>query len=340
MSPAAFAEHCAAPTPAMRLFDAASAGAYAAAFPGDVAETVLDAAAVADVFADFVAGSCAQMPPDPTPTTPKLFTFQSAPGLRLYSGLVPAAVQQQLVLNVVEEYLPPPQHRTNVHPLYDLPAPFHLFGSSETTEIVPNPSPPPGFVPPARPASLGSFQDRRLRWVTLGGQYDWTAKVYPSFDRASPAFPAFPPNLAALLAALFDISPDASIVNFYSPGDTLSAHQDVAERSAADLVSVSLGCEAVFLCGPTRDVPPLQLRVRSGDVIVMAGQSRFAYHGVPKVWAGSCPPHLSGADFAAAADARSPAAVYGFAPPTRHGRDRYASWIAGKRINLNVRQML
>ena len=45
-------------------------------------------------------------------------------------------------------------------------------------------------------------------------------------------------------------------------------------------VTVSLGCQAVFLAGGrTRDVRPAALWVRSGDVVVLAGHARRCYHG-------------------------------------------------------------
>ncbi len=49
---------------------------------------------------------------------------------------------------------------------------------------------------------------------------------------------------------------------------------------AQPIVSVSLGCDAVFLMGGhTRHVPPSALRLRSGDVLVLAGPARACYHG-------------------------------------------------------------
>ncbi|KAI9672939.1 MAG: Acetamidase [Caeruleum heppii] len=75
--------------------------------------------------------------------------------------------------------------------------------------------------------------EKKLRWMTLGGQYDWATKRYPS-ERP----PAFPRDIATLLMVLFpQIRPEAAIVNLYSPGDTLSLHRDVSEQSEQDLVS-------------------------------------------------------------------------------------------------------
>lgn len=49
-------------------------------------------------------------------------------------------------------------------------------------------------------------------------------------------------------------------------------------------LSSSLGQSAIFLIGgQSRQQKPLPLLLRSGDVVVMAGKSRTAYHAVPHV---------------------------------------------------------
>jgi alkylated DNA repair protein alkB homolog 1 len=202
---------------------------------------------------------------------------------------------------------------------------------------------------------MAQFLERKLRWVTLGGQYDWTKKQYP---QESP--PPFPPDIADLLQGIFpEMKAQAAIVNLYSPGDTLSMHRDVSEKCDNGLVSVSLGCDCVFVVGiemepehgsgdeemtqgtmgvnneqeSRKEVNMLALRLRSGDVIYMSGKARFAWHGVPKIMSGTCPEWLR----------EWPA------PRLTESNIKYESgfetfeswrgWMASKRINLNVRQM-
>ena len=44
---------------------------------------------------------------------------------------------------------------------------------------------------------------------------------------------------------------------------------------AAPIVSISLGNDGIFLIGgETKDTPPTAVRLRTGDVVVMAGRSR------------------------------------------------------------------
>ena len=157
--------------------------------------------------------------------------------------------------------------------------------------------------------------------------------------------PPFPSDVGDFLQSLFpETTPQAAIVNLYSPGDTLSLHRDVSEASSRGLISVSLGCDAIFVVGLEGDAegalggqlrenqnPSIQyviLRLRSGDAVYMSGSARFAWHGVPKIVAGSCPEWMK--DWPA-----GPIKPDG-------GKDEFEmwrGWMAGKRVNLNVRQM-
>ncbi|CAI8052202.1 Nucleic acid dioxygenase ALKBH1, partial [Geodia barretti] len=78
---------------------------------------------------------------------------------------------------------------------------------------------------------------------------------------------------------------EAGIVNYYHLDSTLSGHTDHSERDLSHpLLSISFGQSAVFLVGgETKSVLPQAITLRSGDVVVMSGASRLAYHGVPKI---------------------------------------------------------
>jgi alkylated DNA repair protein alkB family protein 1 len=73
--------------------------------------------------------------------------------------------------------------------------------------------------------------------------------------------------------------PEAGIINYYHLNSTLSGHQDHSEENLnAPLFSVSYGNSALFLIGGTsKDVKPKAIGLRSGDVVVMSGESRLAY---------------------------------------------------------------
>jgi alkylated DNA repair protein (DNA oxidative demethylase) len=91
-------------------------------------------------------------------------------------------------------------------------------------------------------------------------------------------------------------SPDTALVNFYDAGAgaKMGLHQDKEERSGAPVVSLSLGDRCVFRFGntETRGKPYTDVELASGDLFVFGGPSRFAYHGVPKVYAGTADPAL------------------------------------------------
>lgn len=84
--------------------------------------------------------------------------------------------------------------------------------------------------------------------------------------------------------------PDTALVNFYREADTLGGHKDDAEvHGTCPIVSLSLGCDGVFLMGgQTKDVAPTALWLHSGDAVVLSGAARQCYHGVPRVIPGQC----------------------------------------------------
>jgi alkylated DNA repair dioxygenase AlkB len=262
---------------------------------------------------------------------------------------VPPEVQKILLNHLIHRDLSHPAHQTNLHLHFHLPYPPANGPASDTSFFSYPPTSPVTFTPkdPSvhKPLSIKQALERKLHWVTLGGQYDWTRRVYPEEGTGpgSQAPPAFPPDVAAFLETLFpETLAQAAIVNFYTPGDTMMLHRDVSEETDKGLVSLSLGCDGLFMIAPNgsegageeagqgvqgagegkeRKKEFLLLRLRSGDAIYMTKESRVAWHGVPKVLKGTCPDYL--ADW-----------------PAEDGRyEEWRGWMRNKRINLNVRQM-
>jgi DNA oxidative demethylase len=87
-------------------------------------------------------------------------------------------------------------------------------------------------------------------------------------------------------------APDAALINFYDDAAKMGMHQDKEERSPAPVVSLSIGDTCLFRFGntETRGKPYTDVELRSGDLFVFGGPSRFAYHGVPKVLPGTANP--------------------------------------------------
>ncbi|MFC9156997.1 alpha-ketoglutarate-dependent dioxygenase AlkB family protein [Streptomyces bauhiniae] len=87
---------------------------------------------------------------------------------------------------------------------------------------------------------------------------------------------------------------DIALINFYDGDARMGMHRDGDERSAAPVVSLSLGDTCVFRFGntETRTRPYTDVELRSGDLFVFGGPSRLAFHGVPRVLPGTAPPWL------------------------------------------------
>lgn len=87
---------------------------------------------------------------------------------------------------------------------------------------------------------------------------------------------------------------DIALINFYDGDARMGMHRDSDEKADDPVVSLSLGDTCVFRFGntETRTRPYTDIELRSGDLFVFGGPSRLAYHGVPKVYAGTAPPEL------------------------------------------------
>lgn len=116
---------------------------------------------------------------------------------------------------------------------------------------------------------------------------------------------SFPPLLerlgaAACVATEFEaVIHDAAIVNLYPPGAKLGLHQDKIEgadviSAGSPVVTISLGDTCTFRFGNTRKPsrPHQDIQLASGDLFVFGGPARLAFHGVPRIHAGTGPAHL------------------------------------------------
>ena len=138
-----------------------------------------------------------------------------------------------------------------------------------------------------QPLSVAMSNFGTLGWVTdRDGGYRYDA-THPKTRKPWPEMPA------ALLDLWQDVTdfpqdPEACLINWYREGNKMGAHIDNDEQEArAPVVSVSLGDPALFrMGGPKRRGPTKGLKLFSGDVVVMGGESRFCYHGVSKIFYG------------------------------------------------------
>jgi alkylated DNA repair protein (DNA oxidative demethylase) len=142
-------------------------------------------------------------------------------------------------------------------------------------------------TPGGKPMSVEMTNLGPLGWVTDAGGYRYQS-THPVTGRR---WPAIPEALLDLWAELADPStpPDACLVNLYRDGARMGLHQDRDEADFAfPVLSVSLGDTALFrIGGVKRTDPTSSLRLASGDVCLLAGPARLAFHGVDRVLAGS-----------------------------------------------------
>ena len=124
-----------------------------------------------------------------------------------------------------------------------------------------------------------------LGWVTdkeRGYRYQATHPV------TGKPWPPIPDILLDLWREVADHPqpPQACLVNFYSEKAKMGQHQDRDESDfSAPVVSVSLGDDCLFRVGGARRADPTQsFRLRSGDVVVLGGEGRLAFHGVDRIF--------------------------------------------------------
>lgn len=125
----------------------------------------------------------------------------------------------------------------------------------------------------------------------LGWYADRTGYRYIPRHPEGMAWPPIPDEALAVWHRVTGLAaaPDSCLVNYYDGDARMGMHQD---RDEADLswpvVSISLGDEALFRVGGTsRGGRTRSVWLQSGDVAVLAGPARLAYHGIDRLRPGS-----------------------------------------------------
>jgi alkylated DNA repair protein (DNA oxidative demethylase) len=155
---------------------------------------------------------------------------------------------------------------------------------------------------PAHAAVLPGGHPMSVRMVCLG--WHWSPYRYTrTADDVNGArvldFPDWLGDLGRrVLADAYDedaaaaYRPDTALVNWYHPSARMGMHQDKDEVTDAPVVSLSIGASCVFRFGNpgTRGKPYTDVTLASGDAVVFGRESRFAYHGVPRILPGTADP--------------------------------------------------
>ena len=139
-----------------------------------------------------------------------------------------------------------------------------------------------------KPMSVRMTNCGTLGWVTdkeNGYRYQST---HPETGLPWPDIPDFLTDLWQKYAE-FPKLPEACLVNFYTADAKMGLHQDRDETNfEAPVLSVSLGDTCLFrIGGKNRKDPTKSFRLESGDVVLLSGTSRLAFHGVDRIYPGT-----------------------------------------------------
>jgi alkylated DNA repair protein (DNA oxidative demethylase) len=127
--------------------------------------------------------------------------------------------------------------------------------------------------------------------MTSAGAFGWYSdaegyRYAPKHPRGS-AWPAIPEPILDIWRELTGLErlPDCCLINYYGEDARMGLHQDKDEADFSfPVVSISLGDDGLLRLGnPTRGGKTDSLWLNSGDVVVMGGEARLAYHGVDRI---------------------------------------------------------
>ncbi|MBN9062824.1 MAG: alpha-ketoglutarate-dependent dioxygenase AlkB [Rhizobiales bacterium] len=135
-----------------------------------------------------------------------------------------------------------------------------------------------------KPFSVRMSNLGALGWVSDERGY----RYQPLHPETGAPWPPIPDMLMAAWRALADYPhpPEACLVNYYDPSAKMGLHQDRDESDFdAPVLSVSLGDSARFRVGAAaRGGKTASIELKSGDVFLLGGASRLAFHGVDKIY--------------------------------------------------------
>lgn len=284
---------------------------------------------------------------------PPAYALRNHPGLIVIPNPLADEAQRWVARKCLCDCMRPP-NRTNMDPFFEMPDDSVFTLSTQNQGSINNRFPKDTLQFGVTPSNTSFYRHpttaaelmSRIRWCTLGQQYNWTTKEY---DLGSAPFdPELDTLMVSIAKAITDpttIDPNivvndydgtqfvsqAGIINFYDERATMAGHVDrTEEKMDAPLISLSIGLDCIYLVGgPTRESEPVTaLILHSGDILAMCGPSRNAVHGVPRVIVGTTPDCLKDSS---AGDNDAVADMY---PSWSH----FAQYLERYRVNCNARK--
>jgi DNA oxidative demethylase len=136
-----------------------------------------------------------------------------------------------------------------------------------------------------KPMSVRMTNCGSLGWVT---DKERGYRYQPLHPVTGKPWPAIPDALLDIWRTVSGTSmePEACLVNFYADDARMGLHQDRDEKDLeTPVVSISLGDSCLFRVGNTeRSGGTLSFKLSSGDIVVLGGEGRLAFHGVDKIY--------------------------------------------------------
>jgi len=148
----------------------------------------------------------------------------------------------------------------------------------------------PAMPRTGKPLSVRMTNCGTLGWVT---DKERGYRYQPHHPVTGDPWPPIPEKLLRIWEALsgYPHPPEACLVNFYTADAKMGLHQDRDEANlAAPVLSISLGDSCLFrIGGSAREDRTASFRLNSGDVVVLGGEGRLAFHGVDRIYPDTSP---------------------------------------------------
>lgn len=145
---------------------------------------------------------------------------------------------------------------------------------------------------PTMPRTGKSMSVRMTNFGKAGWMSDAKGYRYqPTHPVTGSSWPQIPETILKVWASLLpdQPEPDVCLCNYYGPEAKMGLHQDRDEQDfSIPVLSISLGDTALFRLGTTKRGGKTQsFKLRSGDVMMLKGEDRLAYHGIDRIYPGT-----------------------------------------------------
>ena len=142
------------------------------------------------------------------------------------------------------------------------------------------------LTPWGKPMSVGMTSAGKYGWFTDKSGY----RYEPQHPNGSP-WPLIPQSVLTVWSDMVSETrqPDCCLINYYKKTAKMGLHQDKDEADFNwPVLSISLGDTGIFRVGGlNRKDPTEKIDLESGDIAILEGKTRLAFHGIDRIKFGS-----------------------------------------------------